>query len=89
MTALQTQYHAEFALGEHSAWHLRRILRLYLKGSSLLGLADAAELAMTELLANVVQHVPGRRYGICYLLLPGAVRCGWRSPTATRGCPSR
>ncbi|WP_409472367.1 ATP-binding protein [Streptomyces sp. HC307] len=73
-TDFQPQYRAEFTLGEHSARHLRRILRLYLRGSGLLELAYAAELALTELLANVVRHVPGRRCGICFLLLPGAVR---------------
>ncbi|MFI1731805.1 ATP-binding protein [Streptomyces acidicola] len=73
-TDFETEYRAEFALGEHSARHLRRILRLYLGGSGLLELADAAELALTELVTNVVRHVPGRRCGICFLLLPGAVR---------------
>ncbi|MEV7859062.1 ATP-binding protein [Streptomyces hirsutus] len=71
---VETRYRAEFALGEHSVRHLRRILRLYLKGSGLLEVADAAELAVSELLANVVRHVPGRRCGICFLLLPGVVR---------------
>ncbi|POX56623.1 hypothetical protein C3489_04320 [Streptomyces sp. Ru71] len=70
----QPRYRAEFALGEHSVRHLRRILRLYLEGSGLPDVADAAELALTELLTNVVRHVPGRRCGICFLLLPGAVR---------------
>ncbi|MFD3729867.1 ATP-binding protein [Streptomyces sp. NPDC058632] len=74
MTDFETHYRAEFALGEHSVRHLRRILRLYLKGSGLLEVADAAELAVSELLANVVRHVPGRRCGICFLLLPGVVR---------------
>ncbi|MGW0880534.1 ATP-binding protein [Streptomyces sp. NPDC002671] len=73
-TDFQPRYRAEFALGEHSARHLRRVLRLYLKGLGLPEVADAAELALTELLANVVRHVPGRRCGICFLLLPGAVR---------------
>ncbi|MEV7949630.1 ATP-binding protein [Streptomyces rubiginosohelvolus] len=54
-------YRADFELGEHSARHLRRVLRLYLKAWDLLFLADAAELALTELIANVVQHVPDRR----------------------------
>ncbi|MFB8140510.1 ATP-binding protein [Streptomyces parvus] len=54
-------YRADFALGEHSAAHLRRVLRLYLKAWELPFLADAAELALTELIANVVQHVPDRR----------------------------
>ncbi|MFE9923903.1 ATP-binding protein [Streptomyces sp. NPDC005774] len=71
---VETRYRAEFALGEHSVRHLRRILWLYLKGSGLLEVADAAELALSELLAHVIRHVPGRRCGICFLLLPGAVR---------------
>ncbi|MFJ2024976.1 ATP-binding protein [Streptomyces sp. NPDC087897] len=54
-------YRADLAFGEHSARHLRRILRLYLRTWDLLFLADAAELALTELIANVVQHVPDRR----------------------------
>lgn len=64
-------YRAEFALGEHSARHLRRILRLYLTGWGLLDVADAAELALTELVANVVRHVPGRRCQTLIILLPG------------------
>lgn len=71
---VETRYRAEFALGEHSVRHLRRILRLYLKDSGLLEVADAAELAVSELLANVIRHVPGRHCGICFLLLPGVVR---------------
>jgi anti-sigma regulatory factor (Ser/Thr protein kinase) len=81
-TDLPSRYRAEFALREHSVRHLRRILRLYLSGSGLLDLADAAELALTELLANVVRHVPGRRCRICFLLLPGAVRV-----EVSDGCP--
>ncbi|MBC2867913.1 ATP-binding protein [Streptomyces mexicanus] len=71
---VQPGYRAEFALGGHSVRHLRRILRLYLERSGLLDVADAAELALSELLTNVVRHVPGRRCGIYFLLLPGAVR---------------
>ncbi|QKW10956.1 ATP-binding protein [Streptomyces sp. NA04227] len=47
-------------VGDHSAGHLRRILRHYLDAWSLPDLAPAAELALTELLANVVRHVPDR-----------------------------
>jgi anti-sigma regulatory factor (Ser/Thr protein kinase) len=36
--------------------------------------ADAAELALTELVANVVRHVPGRHCRICFLLRGGGVR---------------
>ncbi|GAA2280632.1 hypothetical protein GCM10010415_56640 [Streptomyces atrovirens] len=71
---IRTEYHAEFAMGEHSARHLRRILRLYLVGSGLAEVTDAAELALTELVANVVRHVPGRRCRVCFLLRPGGVR---------------
>ncbi|MET9656531.1 ATP-binding protein [Streptomyces sp. NPDC006510] len=68
-------YRADFAMGEHSARHLRRILRLYLTGWGLLEVADAAELALTELIANVVRHVPGRRCQTLIFLLPdGGVR---------------
>ncbi|MFG3530673.1 ATP-binding protein [Streptomyces sp. NPDC047917] len=68
-------YHADFAMGEHSARHLRRILRLYLKGWELMDVADAAELALTELIANVVRHVPGRRcQTFIFLLAAGGVR---------------
>ncbi|MFF2328894.1 MULTISPECIES: ATP-binding protein [unclassified Streptomyces] len=68
-------YRGDFAMGEHSARHLRRILRLYLTGWDLLDLADAAELALTELIANVVRHVPGRRCRTLIFLLPaGRVR---------------
>lgn len=70
----ETGYRAEFAVGEHSAAPLRRILRIYLDGAGLAELADAAELALTELVANVVRHVPGRRCRMCFLLQPGGVR---------------
>lgn len=80
-------YHADFALGEHSARHLRRILRLYLKGWELMFLADAAELALTELIANVVRHVPDRRGQTFIFRLPrgGASASKWR--TAAPACP--
>ncbi|MFJ4336193.1 ATP-binding protein [Streptomyces sp. NPDC088935] len=71
---IDSQYHAEFAMGAHSARHLRRVLRLYLVRSGLAEVSDAAELALTELVANVVRHVPGRRGRVCFLLRPGAVR---------------
>ncbi|TXS42414.1 ATP-binding protein [Streptomyces sp. OR43] len=64
-------YRADFAMGEHSARHLRRILRLYLNGWGLEAVADAAELALTELIANVVRHVPGRRCQTFIFRLPG------------------
>ncbi|WP_399116799.1 ATP-binding protein [Streptomyces sp. KO7888] len=71
---IPSEYHAEFVMGEHSARHLRRVLRLYLVGSGLAEVTDAAELALTELVANVVHHVPGRHCRICFLLQPRGVR---------------
>lgn len=63
-------YRADLAMGEHSAGHLRRILRLYLTAWDLRDLAPAAELALTELIANVVRHVPGRRCQTFIFRLP-------------------
>ncbi|WP_405688130.1 ATP-binding protein [Streptomyces sp. NBC_00057] len=72
---LEATYRADFAMGEHSARHLRHILRLYLTAWGLLDVADAAELALTELIANVVRHVPGRRcQTLIFLLAAGGVR---------------
>lgn len=68
--AEESVYRADFAMGEHSARHLRRILRLYLTGWGMADLADAAELALTELIANVVRHVPGRRCQTFVFRLP-------------------
>ncbi|MYS91708.1 MULTISPECIES: ATP-binding protein [Streptomyces] len=53
-------------VGEHAARHIRRIVRSFLEEWRMPELADAVELGVTELLANVVQHVPDRR---CTLLL--------------------
>ncbi len=62
-------------MSEHSARHLRRVLHLYLTGWGLLDVADAAELALTELIANVVRHVPGRLCQTFIFRLPdGGVR---------------
>ncbi|MFJ3206527.1 ATP-binding protein [Streptomyces flaveolus] len=60
------QYTMRFTAGAHSARHVRRIVRSYLTEWELAGLTDAVELGVTELLANVVRHVPDRR---CTLLL--------------------
>ncbi|MER7044576.1 ATP-binding protein [Streptomyces jumonjinensis] len=63
-----------FTVGDHSARHLRRIIRAYLNLWSLDELVDAAELALTELLANVVRHVPDRRCALLLMRLPWGVR---------------
>ncbi|MFF8918631.1 ATP-binding protein [Streptomyces sp. NPDC015032] len=79
----EATYRADLAMGEHSARHLRRILRLYLTVWDLLDVADAAELALTELIANVVRHVPGRRCQTFIFRLPaGGVRV-----EVADGCP--
>ncbi|HEY9441208.1 MAG TPA: ATP-binding protein [Streptomyces sp.] len=79
---VEAAYRSDFAVGEHSARHLRRILRLYLVGRGLHDVVDAAELALTELIANVVRHVPGRRCQTCIVLQPDRVRV-----EVTDGCP--
>ncbi|NDZ78205.1 ATP-binding protein [Streptomyces sp. SID10853] len=76
-------YRAAFAVSEHSALHLRRVLRMYLTGWGLLEVADVAELALTELIANVVRHVPGRRCQTYIFRLPAR---GVRVEVAD-GCP--
>ncbi|WP_406449775.1 ATP-binding protein [Streptomyces sp. NBC_00876] len=77
-------YRADFAMGEHSVRHLRRIVRLYLKGWGLMAVADAAELAIGELITNVVRHVPGRRCQTLIFRLPDGA--GVRVEVAD-GCP--
>ncbi|MFD7957915.1 ATP-binding protein [Streptomyces ardesiacus] len=63
---LADQYRMSFTAGAHSARHVRRIVRSYLREWDLAELAEAVELGVTELLANVVRHVPDRR---CTVLL--------------------
>lgn len=45
-------------VGAHSAGHVRRIVRTHLIMWGMRPLADPAELGVTELLSNVVKHVP-------------------------------
>ncbi|WP_337191750.1 ATP-binding protein [Streptomyces sp. HUCO-GS316] len=60
------QYTMRLTVGEHSARHIRRIVRSYLDEWEMSELSAAVELAVTELIANVVRHVPDRR---CALLM--------------------
>ncbi|MGW2020195.1 ATP-binding protein [Streptomyces sp. NPDC001927] len=71
---LQTSYRMGFTVGEHSAGHMRRILRMSLGRWGLDHLADAGGLALTELVANVVRHVPGRRCTVLILREPHGLR---------------
>ncbi|GHH70695.1 hypothetical protein GCM10018793_05130 [Streptomyces sulfonofaciens] len=61
-------------MGEHSARHLRRILRAYLLAWEMPELVDAGTLALTELVANVVRHVPGRHCTVRLLREPKGLR---------------
>ncbi|MEK9520000.1 ATP-binding protein [Streptomyces sp. NPDC087908] len=63
-----------FTVGEHSAGHMRRILHMFLTRWELLRLSDSATLALTELVANVVRHVPGRRCSVLILREPYGLR---------------
>ncbi|MFD5032042.1 ATP-binding protein [Streptomyces sp. NPDC058220] len=63
-----------FTVGEHSARHLRRIVHTYLCAWDLEDLCDSAELALTELLANVVRHVPGRGCSVLFMWQPDSLR---------------
>ncbi|WP_346010816.1 ATP-binding protein [Streptomyces sp. SID5910] len=80
------QYTMRFTAGAHSARHVRRIVRSYLAEWELTVLTDAVELGVTELLANVVRHVPDRRCTL--LLLRRADRAGVRVEV-TDGSPRR
>jgi anti-sigma regulatory factor (Ser/Thr protein kinase) len=68
------QYVMHLTVGEHSARHIRRIVRSFLLEWGMPELSDAVELAMTELVANVVRHVPDRRCGLLLLRQPKGVR---------------
>ncbi|WP_418956780.1 ATP-binding protein [Streptomyces tritici] len=67
-------YRMGFTVGEHSARHMRRILRSFLAHWRLHHLSDDAELALTELVANVVRHVPDRRCAVIVLREPYGLR---------------
>ncbi|MEU3416293.1 ATP-binding protein [Streptomyces sp. NPDC006658] len=51
----------EITVGEHSVRHIRRIVRSLLCEWSLEPLTFAVELGVSELVTNVVRHVPDRR----------------------------
>ncbi|MGW2643630.1 ATP-binding protein [Streptomyces sp. NPDC001393] len=53
-------------VGEHSVHHIRRIVRSLLHEWQLTELTFAVELGVSELVTNVVRHVPDRR---CTVLL--------------------
>lgn len=71
---LHHSYRMGFTVGEHSAGHMRRILRMFLTRWALDHLTHDAELALTELVANVVRHVPDRRCTVLILREPHGLR---------------
>ncbi|MFC9682417.1 ATP-binding protein [Streptomyces sp. NPDC056948] len=68
------QYTIRLTVGEHAAHHIRRIVRSFLGEWGMPELSDAVELGVTELLANVVRHVPDRRCALLLLRQPHGVR---------------
>ncbi|MGI5375051.1 ATP-binding protein [Streptomyces sp. CA-251387] len=68
------QYRLRLTVGAHSARHIRSIARSLLGEWEMPELTDAVELGVTELVANVVRHVPDRRCEVLVLRQEGAVR---------------
>ncbi|MEU6554903.1 ATP-binding protein [Streptomyces sp. NPDC046915] len=68
------QYRMRLTVGEHSARHIRRIVRSCLDEWELAELTDVVQLAVTELVANVVRHVPDRRCALVLLRRGAGVR---------------
>ncbi|MFI6032901.1 ATP-binding protein [Streptomyces sp. NPDC051315] len=68
------QYRLTLTAGAHSAHHIRHIARSLLVDWALESLTDAVELALTELVANVVRHVPDRRCTVLLLRQGAGVR---------------
>lgn len=69
-----TQYRMTITAGDHSAHHIRTIARSLLEDWDLEALTGAVELAATELIANVVRHVPDRRCTVLLLKQGAGVR---------------
>lgn len=76
------QYRLRLTAGDHSARHIRAVVRSLLGEWEMRELTDAVELGVTELVANVVRHVPDRR---CVLLVLRSA-AGVRVEVAD-GCP--
>ncbi|MFE7272214.1 ATP-binding protein [Streptomyces sp. NPDC057623] len=68
------QYRLRLTVGEHSARHIRAIARSLLDEWGMRELTDAVELGVTELVANVVRHVPDRRCEVLILRQTRGVR---------------
>ncbi|MEU4925725.1 ATP-binding protein [Streptomyces yokosukanensis] len=68
-------------IGEHSVRHIRRIVRSLLDEWQLTELTFAVELGVSELVTNVVRHVPDRRCTVLLVRQTAGVRA-----EVTDGC---
>ncbi|MFE4666741.1 ATP-binding protein [Streptomyces sp. NPDC056716] len=68
------QYRMSLTVAEHSARHVRRIARTLLREWGVPELTEAVELGTTELIANVVRHVPDRKCTVRLLRQDGGAR---------------
>lgn len=71
----------QLTAGEHSVRHIRRIVRSLLHEWELTELVFAVELGVSELVTNVVRHVPDRRCTVLLARLTAGVRA-----EVTDGC---
>ncbi|MCL8010267.1 ATP-binding protein [Streptomyces sp. AS02] len=74
LAPFRAQYRLSLTVGTHSARHIRAIARSLLDEWGMHELTDTVELAVTELVANVVRHVPDRRCEVLVLRRTGGVR---------------
>ncbi|WP_367669316.1 ATP-binding protein [Streptomyces sp. DT2A-34] len=74
MAPVRAQYRLRLVVGTHSARHIRTIARTLLDEWAMRELTDAVELGVTELVANVVRHVPDRRCEVLVLRQSTGVR---------------
>ncbi|MET9907361.1 ATP-binding protein [Streptomyces sp. NPDC006476] len=86
---LPPTYRLCLTASEHSARHIRRIVRALLAEWGMQELTDSVELAVTELVANVVRHVPDRRCVLLVLRQTAGIRVevsdGSPQPPCARG----
>ncbi|WP_431776032.1 ATP-binding protein [Streptomyces cucumeris] len=69
------QYHLTLAaMSPHAVRHIRRIVRTYALMWEMPHIAEVAELAVSELLANVVRHVPDRSCTVLLIAEEGRLR---------------
>lgn len=67
-------YRMSLTVGEHSVRHIRSVVRSLVVDWELADLADTLELGVSELVTNVVRHVPDRRCSLLVARLTAGVR---------------